>query len=183
MIDDDYNYINDASPKIQEAIRIEETFLGSDLEDSSVLKLFYIDMLKKLLQLTEDDYEKWGYAIIYEIKTHSEFKQVIEYCISLKNIKRLRRKDQHNEKRPEKKFLNAKNKFIKELQLNGQEDEIKKIRKISFIPNPNYEDMIKIHKKILFTLLTGYIDGIKYSSTCNTPKDRAVKIIKILNKI
>jgi len=178
-----YQLIENASEEIRQAIFIEEMTLQSKLEDHHILRDFFTTLLKKFLNMNNHDYEDWGYDIFSEIHYLCEFKQVLEFITSIKKTKQLRNKDTHNEKRREKQFETAKNNFIEKLLQNNQSDKVLAIKEISFCPEPTREDMIKLHKKTLYTLLTGYVEDIRLNGHCNTPKARAKKIIKIIDKI
>jgi len=157
---------------IQKEIEKEKKFIASELDEDNYYRKYFIEQFEKLLNLKYDVF----FDELYELKTLPELDFVFKYCVSYKTkeYSNLRDKDTKHEPRLKEQFNNARDKFIKLLEKNNQQDEAKFIKKIKYQYEPNYQDMLKAEKVILEKMLI---------EECKITKYGAKKISKILRHI
>jgi len=157
---------------IREELEKEKKFIPSILEESNEYRKWFIEKFEILFDLKYEEF----YNEIYEIQTLPEFDFVLSYCVAYrtKGYQYLRDKDNKHEKRPKEVFYNARDKFIKLLEKNNQHEKADCIKKIEFMYEPNYQDMLKIEKKLFKEELEKKFD---------IAKKRASIIVNLLDKI
>lgn len=133
---------------------------------SEIKRLIKYDLLN---EYTQGDLD----SKINEIKKNCEFETVIEALEHvLTYLEELKDKDKHNENRKKINFEKARDNFIKELEKNYHNVDIKIIKEIKFLDFPTKQDKLEIAKNKLYDFLI---------NDCKTGKKRALEIKTILN--